>query len=206
MDLHQFNINDIYNKNIILLGRKLSGKTCLIRNILKNLNFDSIYLIDVECSFIVNDELNLPTYGLDNFNNIYKNIIETNGRKLLIIENFQNIYQEIFNNSNLLTNLLSNNQSFNLTTIIVTNYFKFQINQIDQLLYKYINIIFLSSVYLNMNNYIYNLFFDNISEKKCQEYIDNYLLNQKFLVSSDGEKNNFTSSHETKNSLKYYQI
>ena len=180
MDPILYNLNDIYNKNILLLGRRASGKTQLLKKIINNLTFNKTYLVNICGINNIDEELNLPTYSVNNFNEIYNDIMISKGKKLLIFENFQTVYtliQEKFND--LFKDILINKTYHDITIILVSNNLQLRL---DTESLKSIDILFLSSVYFNINNFVNNLFNKNICENIFENLILKYIDNQKYLI------------------------
>lgn len=181
MNLTLYNISNIYNKNIIILGRKLSGKTNLIKKILDNLDYDKKYCLNMSIHEKIDEELNIPTYSDKNFEYVYNNITETCGNKILIIENFNYLYSNLLNNKNLLE-LLKNNDKYNVTIIFVLNNNQLNFKNINEKFYNYIHIMFLSSVYFDINHYIDQLFKLKLSEDQFELIINNYIEKKRYIV------------------------
>lgn len=181
MNLLSYNINDIYNKNIILLGRQFSGKTSLIKNILNNVIFDTKYCVNLNTSDKIDSELNIPVYSEKNLDYIYNEITKNRGRKLLIFESFHYLYQNLLGNEKLL-DLLKNNTDYQVTILFVLNNFQLNFKNLYENFYAYINILFLSSTYFNVNNYVNAIFSTDINEDYFENIINNYIDNKKYLV------------------------
>lgn len=169
------------------MGRKESGKTSLIKKILNEIPFDNTYLINVSATNNIDEELNMLTYSIHNFDLVYNNIIYSEGKKLLIVENFYNLHRNLFEDHKYTFNdLVNNNQLYNLTIIFVSNNIQFQANSDFS---NKIDILFLSSAYFNIHNFVNNSFSMDMSgfflEKLVNEYIENY----KYLVFTNNSIN-----------------
>jgi len=171
-----YNLDNVYNKNILLLGRRASGKTNLLKKII-DLQFDKIHLINIFGANNTDEELNLPTNSIDKFGEIYNEIINSEGKKLLIIENFHNIQTTIEERFNDIFNDLLTNKLYNLTIILVSNNLQIRLE-----CQQTIDALFLSSVHFNIHNYINNMFNQNINENIFENLITKFIDNRKYLV------------------------
>ncbi|ARF08818.1 hypothetical protein Catovirus_1_868 [Catovirus CTV1] len=181
MSLTLYNINDIYNKNVIVLGRKSSGKTDLLKDILDKITFDIRLYVNFNSNHEIDSELVIPSHSEKDFEQVYTTITENKGTKILIVENF-NLFYSSYLQDNKMLRLLEKNVDYSLTTIFVMNNFQLNFRNISTVFYKYINLMFLSSIYFNVDNYVNNIFSTNITEEFFENLIEKYIDNKKYLV------------------------
>lgn len=184
MKLSKFFINNIVNKNIYVLGRHSSGKTLLIKHIIEQPYFNDIYLLNVKSLDKLDNELNLPNYTVDDFDNIYNTINCTSqSNTLLIIENFNLLQKNMCNVK--LKKLMENNQSLNLTIIFVANYFNGHPDY--TYFFDYVDLTLMSSSFINVNELINLTLFPSLNEHEFEDVIETYIDGETFLVSDKKE-------------------